>query len=59
MDLGGICGTRVGWGYGEWGEDGESGVEGGVGGGIGAMEEEEPEKIVDERESEIEWCFLS
>ena len=42
-------------GCGEWGE-------GVVGGGIGGLEDwrrKSPKKIVDQRESEIEWCFLS
>ena len=57
-DLWHWMGSGVGCGYGQEGEGVESGVGGVVDGGIGGLEDwrrKSPKKIVDQRESEIEW----
>ena len=64
VDLGGICGaggSGLGCGYGEWVEGVESGVRVLWVEGLEdwRRKRKSPKKIVDQRESEIEWCFLS
>ncbi len=54
-----LMGSGVGCGYGQGVEGVESGVRVLWVEGLVPWRRKSPKKIVDERESEIEWCFLS